>query len=223
MDERGRAVVRLGRTRVRVLFQDAIASDAHPFGVGALCVGFRFDRGDEIRAGCAVACGREVSPWGQRGEMDVVPGGEHARDDVFGATTGVVFRRSVVPGAGKRVTGSESTNTGQPGPITWAIDQPLLTSVLEDVSEARNSGVVIGDHDGAIATGPEALAPVVKSAELARDVAVDESDEGGELGGVVDRKQSMPMIGQDDEGMDANRAKRLGASHDTEEEVVDLV
>jgi hypothetical protein len=129
---------------------------------------------------------------------------ELPRDDVFAAAASVELTGVVVPGATQFFAGGERPHTGDAWPITGTVDETFLGTVLKDVAQARDGRGVVGHDNGAVATGPESLTPIVQASYLAGDVAVDEGHEGGKLVSVVDGDKPMPMIGEDNEGVDAN-------------------
>jgi quercetin dioxygenase-like cupin family protein len=126
--------------------------------------------------------GGQSAPAGQRRQADLVLGGELAGDDALAAAAGFELGCAVVPGAAELVTGGQGAHAGDARPVDRPIDQALLTAVQEDVAEWGDSGGLVGDDDASIAPRPEPMLPLVKAADLAGDVAVDEGHEGGELG-----------------------------------------
>lgn len=222
VNEGGGTGVRSNRPIVRVLSEYPGGTKAGPAGACALVAGFGFDYPDEFGAGGAVASRGKIAPRGEAREVDLVLGGKLPVGDTFPAAAGIVRGGPVVPDPAELGARGEGPNAGEPGPIGRPVDEPLLATVLKDVAQAGDGGSLVGHDNGPVPARPEAVTPIVDAADLPGDVAIDESEKGGKLSGVVDRNEAVPVVREYDEGVDANCEQILRPANDAEDDLIDL-
>ena len=96
---------------------------------------------------------------------------------------------------------------------------PRRSAPVEHASVRR---LLVGDDDGAIAAGPQALGPDVKPPGFLGDVGIHELHEQCELAGARRGQQEVRMRGEEHEGMDGHAIDGLGLADDAEDEVGEL-
>jgi hypothetical protein len=96
------------------------------------------------------------------------------------------------------------------GPFLETFDEPFLTTVAKDVSQALGLGLVLGaDQDRLVSPSEDLLPPAGEPADLPGELGVEVPHESGELPGVVNLQDQVEVIGQEREGADPHRVERL--------------
>ena len=103
-------------------------------------------------------------------------------------------------------------------------DETLLDPLGEEVAQASNLRCgLIGDEDVLVAPIPELAAPIVETAHLAGDVAVDESHELAQLFRALGHDEPVVVIREEGEGAEVELGASLGAAQNPEDGAIHLV
>lgn len=180
------------------------------------------DASDELGASGAMEVRRQVSPAGQRSELERFHRGELLSCRPSPPPLQSVRHSPIEPGTPNELAGEQGRGRARAGPIGRALNEMLLAAVSQDVEQALDlRGGLVRHQDRLIAAPPELLPPLHLATDLAGEIRVQVVHEGSQPVGSLDGEQQVEMIGEEAEGMDLDGVEARRAGERSADEVGD--
>lgn len=129
-----------------------------------------------------------------------------------------------MPDAPESLAVDQGSDAVGAGPVGGFRHQVLFAAVLEDVTQARHLGLgLVGDRDHVVAAGPELPGPVVETAGLPGEVALEAVQEAGQLLRVLRGDQQVVVRRRAHHDVDLHRVELLRAGEDAEGDVAEAL
>lgn len=172
--------------------------------------------------------GDEGAVFVRRGALVFRERGKPNFVDVFGlsrvrlnvSTSCLALGGSVEPGAAQLGSPNEGCSRRNAWPSFGAVDETFFETLREHIAQTGGMAFRVDNDDGPIAASPKGALPTVVTTNLLGDVGKKVLHEGRKLSGMVNAEEGVHVIAHHGQGENSNPEQLLGASNDSENQVV---